>query len=227
MTSHQATPEQLVVQAKVQERQTLARELHDTVAHRVSTIAILAQAGQAVAHGGDTDGIVSALSTIKDEASRTLSEMRTIVGSLRDEDGVPAMASQHNVGDIPSLSQSTLRSDLAVDVEMTGDLDQLDHATGAALYRIAQESVTNAARHAPSATQVVIIVRGHEQAVEITVTNDGAPPRHNSRPGFGLIGMAERAERLNGAFTAGPNRKGWRVHATLPRSSELKAVSAA
>lgn len=217
--------DELINRAKAQEREMLARELHDTVAHRVSAIAVQAQAGQLISRtGGSPDKIDQALATIEEEASRTLSEMRTMVGTLRDDEGELAMAPQQGVTDIPSLAKSTIRPDLLVDVEMNGNFDQLDPITSAALFRIAQESMTNAARHATSATRVEIVVDERESGVEITITDNGAPAKHDTHSGFGLMGMAERAERLNGEFSAGPNGRGWRVHATLPRSPDTPLV---
>lgn len=217
--------DQLIEQAKSHEREMLARELHDTVAHRVSAIAVQAQAGQLISRtGGSPDKVDQALATIEEEASRTLSEMRAMVGTLRDDEGDLAMAPQQGVTDIPSLAKSTIRPDLLVDVEMNGSFDELDPVTSAALYRIAQESMTNAARHATSATRVEIVVEERTSDIEITITDDGVTTKHDTPPGFGLMGMAERAERLNGQFSAGPNGGGWRVNATLPRSPDTPLV---
>ena len=217
---------QLIEQAKVQEREMLARELHDTVAHRVSAIAVQAQAGQIIARTGGSPGTVDkALATIEEEASRTLAEMRMMVGTLRDEHGDLAMAPQQGATDIPALSSSTIGSDLTVEVDMQGEFDDLDPVTSAALYRIAQESVTNAARHATAATRVEIVVVEHESDVEITITDDGEPPKTTTPRGFGLTGMAERAERLNGRFSAGPNGRGWRVNASLPHTPDTPLLN--
>jgi signal transduction histidine kinase len=205
-------------QAKLREREQLARELHDTVAHHVSAIAIQAQAGRTVAES-HPEAVLDALVVVEKEASRALTEMRTIVGALR-EDEQSDLAPQPGVTDIEQLARSTGNAP-HVDVTLTGDLDELPPSVDAALYRLAQESVTNALRHARHATQVQVVVTGEDDCVRLTVWDDGdaRPVDAGSSSGFGLLGMAERARLLGGAFEAGPNRHGgWAVHAELPKS---------
>jgi signal transduction histidine kinase len=205
-------------QAKLREREQLARELHDTVAHHVSAIAIQAQAGRTVAESRP-DAVLDALVVVEKEASRALTEMRTIVGALRRGEQSD-LTPQPGVADIERLARSTGKAP-HVDVTLTGDLDGLPPSVDAALYRLAQESVTNALRHARHATLVHVVVTGDDDGVRLTVWDDGdaRPPDAGSPSGFGLLGMAERARLLGGAFEAGPNRAGgWTVHAELPKS---------
>ena len=115
-------------------------------------------------------------------------------------------------------------------MKLSGDLDGLRPSVAAALYRLAQESVTNAVRHARHATVIQVTVHGEDDSVRLTVGDDGEAgtfdPRSSS--GFGLIGMAERAKLLGGTLEAGPNRnRGWTVRAVLPRGQEREAVSEA
>ncbi|MGH9235803.1 MAG: sensor histidine kinase [Acidimicrobiales bacterium] len=205
-------------QAKLREREQLARELHDTVAHHVSAIAIQAQAGRTVAES-HPEAVVDALGVVEKEASRALTEMRTIVGALRQGEQAD-LTPQSGVADIQRLARSTGNAP-HVDVTLTGDLHELPPSVDAALYRLAQESVTNALRHARHATQVHLVVTGEDDCVRLTVWDDGdaRPVDAGSSPGFGLLGMAERARLLGGALEAGPNRDGgWAVHAELPKS---------
>jgi signal transduction histidine kinase len=105
-----------------------------------------------------------------------------------------------------------------VDVELVGDLEGLRPMVGAAVYRIAQESITNAVRHARDATRVDVRVIGEPDCVLVTVIDDGEPGAA-SPPGYGLTGMSERAALLGGRLEAGPNAgRGWVVTATLPRN---------
>jgi signal transduction histidine kinase len=204
-------------QAKLREREQLARELHDTVAHHVSAIAIQAQAGRTVAESRP-EAVLDALVVVEKEASRALTEMRTIVGALRQGEQSD-LTPQPGVADIERLARST-GNPPHVYVALTGDLDELPPSVDAALYRLAQESVTNALRHARHATLVHVVVTGDDDSVRLTVWDDGdaRPAGDGSSPGFGLLGMAERARLLGGAFEAGPNRDGgWTVHAELPR----------
>jgi signal transduction histidine kinase len=208
---------QLVEHAKLQERERLARELHDTVAHHVSAIAIQAQAGLVLARSSSPDGATEALQIIDREAARTLAEMRAMVGALRDRRDPPSLGPGARLADIERLAAGT--DSLRVDVELRGDLTDLAPALESALYRVAQESVTNARRHAQSASRVEVTLTGTGTAVALTVSDDGArTPTPGSR-GFGLVGMTERVTLLGGTLTAGPGPdQGWRVHAVLPRS---------
>jgi len=200
-----------VQQVRTLERGELARELHDTVAHHVSAIAIQAQAGRAVA-AADPAAAVEALAVIEAEASRTLYEMRAIVRVLRDGAAVD-FAPQRGIGDLDRLT----RMSPLVQVHCVGDLDDLPQPVEVAVYRICQESVTNAIRHAVGATTLSVRVRGHAGVVELRVHDDGEPARPATPGGYGLLGMAERAKLLGGAFEAGPDPAGgWTVGATLP-----------
>ena len=204
-------------QAKAREREQLARELHDTVAHHVSGIAIQAQAGRAVA-ASHPERAIEALATIEDAATRTLTELRAIVGVLRaSQDG--EFAPQPGVAEVEQLATDG-RTRPCVEVTLSGELDDLSPAVGAAIYRLAQESITNARRHARHATQVTVAVTGHADQVRLTVDDDGSSgPSSRAPAGYGLVGMRERATLLGGTFHAGPtDGRGWRVEAALPRT---------
>jgi signal transduction histidine kinase len=202
-------------EVKHREREQLARELHDTVAHHVSAIIIQAQAGQALA-STQPGTAVEVLAVIEAEASRTLTEMRSIVGALRQNDSA-ALMPQQGIADIPRLADST-PAKITVDVELAGDLTGIEPVVDAATYRIVQESLTNAVRHATNASRVDIHVITSPDVVRLTVVDDG---RANGAPGvggFGLIGMAERAKLLGGSLDAGRDPDGgWRITAELPR----------
>jgi signal transduction histidine kinase len=201
-----------VQQVRTLERGELARELHDTVAHHVSAIAIQAQAGRAVA-ATDPAAALEALAVIETEASRTLSEMRTMVRVLRDGDAVD-YAPQRGIGDLDELT----RMSPSVQVQCEGDLADLPQPVEVAVYRICQESVTNAIRHALRPTRVSVAVRGEAGVVRLRVHDDGEAARPATSGGYGLLGMAERAKLLGGACQAGPDPAGgWTVEATLPR----------
>jgi signal transduction histidine kinase len=205
-------------QVKLQEREQLARELHDTVAHHVSAIAVRAQAGRAVA-SSTPEAALDALAVIEDEASRTLEELRSMVGALRQGE-TPDLAPQRGVADIQRLA--THQDDRPrIVVELSGDLVRLRPSADAALYRLAQESITNALRHARHTTCIRVCVSGEPDCVRLVVRDDGdaVPTGARPSPGFGLLGMAERAKLLGGTLEAGPNRNGgWTVHAVLPRA---------
>ncbi|KQX05570.1 MULTISPECIES: histidine kinase [unclassified Leifsonia] len=197
------------------ERERLARDLHDTVAHHVSAIAIQAQGGLAVA-AIDPAAAVGVLRVIEGEASRTLDEMRSMVRILRHDDAVDLVPVAgldelsrlaHVDGDGPALA-----------VHTTGPADSVPPAIGAAVYRIAQEAVTNARRHAVGATRLDVDVSIDASGIRLEVRDDGigAAP---AVPGYGMTGMAERAALLGGTCEAGPlPGGGWAVEAVLPRA---------
>jgi signal transduction histidine kinase len=201
-------------QIRSQERVGLARELHDTVAHHVSAIAVQAQAGRALARQRP-EAALEALAVIEGEASRTLAEMRAMVRVLRD--GAPAeYAPQSGVADLASLARRDPVP--VVDVEVPDDLDQLPLQVDAAVYRLAQEALTNALRHARNASRVEIRVVEGGGRLRLRVTDDGQiDPARPASHGFGLLGMTERVQLLGGTLRAGPAPGGgWAVDAELP-----------
>ena len=202
-------------QIRSQERVGLARELHDTVAHHVSAIAVQAQAGRALA-GQRPEAALEALSVIEEEASRTLAEMRATVRVLREGEPVE-YAPQPGVADLVSLARRHVVP--VVDVQLPADLDGLPVQIDAAVYRLAQESLTNALRHARNASRVEIRVDQGSGSLRLRVTDDGqSDPDRPASHGFGLLGMTERVQLLGGTLHAGPAPEGggWTVDAELP-----------
>ncbi|MFB6610274.1 sensor histidine kinase [Agromyces sp. NPDC056379] len=205
---------------KLDEREQLARDLHDTVAHHVSAIAIQAQAGTALA-ATDPGAAAAALQTIEREASRTLAEMRSIVRVLRRADAAE-LAPGPGLGDLGGLA-STASGDVAaegprIEVRLAGDVESVPPTIGAAVYRMVQESVTNARRHARGATRVEVLVQVDGAGIRLDVHDDGVAAASDA-PGFGIVGMVERATLLGGTCSAGRAPEGgWTVTAALPRS---------
>ncbi|MFE7508936.1 sensor histidine kinase [Promicromonospora sp. NPDC057488] len=229
------------------ERERLARDLHDVVGHHVSAVAVRAQAGLAVSRA-DPAAAAEALRVIEGEATRALAEMRTLVRALRSDEAPtvsagPGKESQAVPADRapgPTLADVERLADTGpppVRVVVEGDPARVSAAVGSAVHRIAQESVTNARRHARGATGVAVLVTVRDQDVRLHVSDDGAtparPPRHGSGPagygpvGYGLAGMRERAALLGGTLTAGPDDAGgWAVEAVLPLSAASRAGAA-
>lgn len=196
------------------ERLALARELHDTVAHHVSAIAVQAQAGGVVASQHPQQA-VHILAAIESEASRTLAEMRSMVRLLRDNDSDDDLV-HRGVADVAALARAD--GIPAVIVSVAADVTGLPLPVDVALFRIAQESLTNSLRHARHATRVAIEIRRLGDNVRLSVVDDGGTHTgHRASNGFGLTGMTERALLLGGSLTAGPGpRGGWVVEAVLP-----------
>jgi signal transduction histidine kinase len=205
-------------QVKLRERERLARDLHDIVAHHVSAIAISAQAGLATS-ASRPDGAVEALQVIEAEASRTLTEMRGMVRILRRNE--PAtLAPGGSIADLERLA-SPDQAGPTVHVAVSGDFAGVPPSIEAAVYRLAQESVTNARRHARHATHIAVRVAADDSAVRLRVSDDGDGGllRLTGTQGYGLAGMTERARLLGGTCEAGPDPGGgWTVTAVLPRT---------
>jgi signal transduction histidine kinase len=203
-------------QAKLLERERLARDLHDTVAHHVSAMAVRAQAGLATA-GTDPGAATDALRVIEAEASRALAEMRAMVRVLRAREPAGTTPSPR----VSDLARLAGRDDAGppVDVEIDAGLDDLPPSLGTAIYYLATEAVTNARRHARHATRIYVRVVADDRSVRLRVTDDGDARGGGAAPGYGLIGMIERADLLGGTCEAGPNAgRGWTVTAVLPRA---------
>jgi signal transduction histidine kinase len=204
-------------QVKLVERERLARDLHDTVAHHVSAMAVRAQAGLVTAEA-QPSAATDALRDIETEAGRALAEMRALVRVLRTNE-TDALTPGPRIADLAQLAGPS-RGGPTVDVELIGDLEGLSPPVSAAVYRLAQEAVTNARRHARRATRIAVSVAADTQTVQLRVNDDGEIPsgRSPTLAGYGLTGMVERAELLGGACQAGPDPvKGWTVTAVLPR----------
>lgn len=205
---------------RLHERDALARELHDTVAHHVSAIAIQAQAGQVLANAGDVAGAGHSLSLIEKQASLSLTEMRSVVATLRRAGEASETSVAHGIGDIRDLATPEGAPGPRVQVEMRGQVDDLRPGVQAALFRVAQEAVTNVNLHAVHAGLIAVSVVGEHDIVHLEVTDDGERVALVGRPsGYGLVGMQERVTLLGGTFKAGPQpQRGWTVQAIIPRT---------
>ena len=166
---------------------------------------------------------MDALEVIEEAASRTLVDLRGLVGALRDGEDAD-LAPQRGVADIERLAHAA-GDGPRVDVQLAGDLDDLRPLVDAAIYRIAQESITNAVRHARHATRIDVRVTGDRDRVRVTVRDDGddGTSAAGRSSGYGLVGMTERAALLGGTLEAGPNAdSGWTVTAALPRDGKAR-----
>ncbi|MDT0164163.1 histidine kinase [Actinotalea sp. AC32] len=203
-------------EVRLRERERIARDLHDTVAHHVSAIAVRAQVGQALA-ASEPQRAAAELALIEAEARRTLAEMRGLVRVLR-RDGPGAGEPAESLG-AAELERLADPAPGVPPVRLDADpLDRVAAPVVAAVVRIAQEAVTNARRHARGARAVDVVVRVDDDAVRLRVHDDGGPvPPSRRGDGWGVAGMGERAALLGGRCDAGPDPAGgWSVTATLP-----------
>ena len=202
-----------VEHTQLRERQMLARELHDTVAHHLAAIAIQSQAARAVLTK-KPEAAASALDAIASEASRALAELRGLVGALRDD----APAARRPEARLDAIETLVEEAGAHAHFLKKGELDSLAPAVELALHRIARESLHNAKRHARNASRIDVRLEAEGDAVRLTVRDDGEAARASHGGGFGLVGMKERAAILGGTLEAGPLApRGWQVEAILPR----------
>jgi signal transduction histidine kinase len=207
--------EELALRARLDERISIARDLHDMVAHHVTGIVVQAQAARLVA-ADRPEAAGVALERIERAGAEALGAMRLMVGTLRDETAPVDLAPAANLDDLRAIGRPSARGELPVTVSIDDRAAGLPAEVVASLHRIAREAVTNARRHAVGASSIVVDVRCRNGHVGLLVRNDGV---ETSRAvgGFGLQGMAERAEALGGTFSAGPlPAGGWQVAAELP-----------
>jgi hypothetical protein len=196
-----------------EERLALARELHDTVAHHVSAIAVQAQAGGVVA-GPSPHQAVEVLAAIEAEASRTLAEMRSMVRVLRDDEAGSAYSPQPGVADLPGAGPR--RRDPHVEVSLTG-ADRAAPPVDAAVYRLAQEALTNAVRHARARPTSRSTYAGWATTSGCASPTTGSPsPGRGTSPVSGCRhGRARPAPRRIAVGRPGPEG-GWVVEAVSP-----------
>ena len=207
------------------ERARIARELHDIVAHSVSLMVVQANAGERLAVV-DPAGAAEAFTSISDAARQAEVEIDRLVELLND--AVPASSSP-GLRIVEELVARAQASGLAITCRVSGDIDDLSGNGADAAYRMVQEGITNAMKHAPGAP-IAVVVRGAEGGVEVSVAN--GPPRpgssglERSGGGQGLGGMRERITQSGGCIEAGPTSGGgWRLWAHLPhRSAPLPAA---
>jgi len=206
----------------LEERTRIARELHDVVAHHMSLMAIRAEsAPHRLGDLPDPQQVRAEFSALSGSARDALADMRRLLGVLRS-DQPAARAPQPGLTDLPGLIETARQAGMHVELSPLSPAEEVPPGAGVCAYRIIQEALSNAGRHATGAP-VTVTVNHDADAVTLCVTNGPhacAEPRTNGhKPGHGLAGMRERAELLGGSLTAGPAPDGgFVVSATLPLS---------
>jgi signal transduction histidine kinase len=213
----QRTEDERAARAVLEERSRIARELHDVVAHHMSVIAIQAEAAPIKAPA-DPVVLRAELAGIRVTALAALTELRRILGVLREGDQRPETAPQPDLADLDQLLASSRAAGLAVTMTTSGRPPPTLGGIGLAAYRVLQESLSNALRHAPGAA-VRVHLAHQEDRLELRVENDppSSPVPGRPRGGQGLTGMRERVGAYGGTLTVGPTAGGgFAVAATLP-----------
>jgi signal transduction histidine kinase len=194
------------------ERNRIAREVHDIVAHSLSVVITLADAASVV-NATDPDRATEAMRHTSEVGRQALSDMRTVINVLRTEDHGALLGPQPTIAQLDDLFARVRATGLEVKVETKGSPVGLGAATELTVYRILQEALTNTIKHAAATTAFVVLRYGHPQ-IELSVTDNGSGKPVADHDGHGIEGMIERASLHGGTLEAGPGADGgWSVSA--------------
>ncbi len=213
------TAEETARRRSTEERLRIARELHDIIGHSLGTIAVQAGVGRHLM-ANDPAKAAEALDSIARVSRNSLDEVRAVVAALREDD--VAYHPTSGLADLPDLVETIRSIGLHVELTLPNDLESIPRQTGAAVYRIAREALTNVVRHA-HASAASVQVDHYDGRVEVAVRDDGSGSAGDEgvKPGHGIAGMRERAEALGGRLTAGVSSGGgFLVTASLPVTSD-------
>ena len=197
------------------ERARIARELHDVVAHCVSVMVIQAGAAEDLLDR-DPAGARQPLRAVQDTGQQAVAELGRMLGLLRDGRAQHTLAPQPGIAQLPELVAQVRAAGLTVAYDVVGTPQALPPGIDVALYRLAQEALTNVLKHARGA-RATVALRYAESAVELAVRDDGRTTASGPGHGHGLIGMRERVALYGGTLTAGPrDGGGFAVNAVIP-----------
>jgi signal transduction histidine kinase len=213
----EAERELLARDAVLTERTRIAREMHDAVGHRVSLMVL--QAGAIEMAAADRGRVEQLACQVQTAGRQALDELRQAVGVLRaGEDEQAPLAPQPGLEDLGRLVKECRAAGMTVELHTPADARPVDAVVSRAAYRIVQEALTNAGRHAPGAPVSVEVERPEFQLV-VRIVNKAAtsPAETSAGGGFGLVGLGERVRTLGGTLTTGPRLDGgFAVEAVLP-----------
>ena len=207
--------EEIAHRAVAEERSRITRELHDVLAHSVSVMTVQASAVRRLLTP-EQEREREALLTVEETGRQALAEMRRLVGIMREENEVAALAPQPGLGTLPELVEQVRQSGLPVQLTVEGTPVKLPAGVDLSAYRIVQEALTNTLKHAGPA-QAWVAVRYAGEDVEIEVANDGKSDNDGDSGGHGLVGMRERVALCGGELQSGPRPGGgYKISARLP-----------
>ncbi len=204
--------------AVAEERARIARELHDVVAHGISVMVLQARGGRRMLADSPAE-TRAALDAIEHTGEQALTEMRRLLGMLRLDDEEFALAPQPSLGRIDELAAALTATGLPVEITVEGEPVELPPGIDVSAYRIVQEALTNALKHAGPA-RAHVFLRYRENELELEILDDGAGATTVSGSGFGLEGMRERVEVYGGELESGRRPEGgYALRARLPLGS--------
>ena len=201
-----------------EERARIARELHDVVAHSISIMVLQARGGRRALEAEPADAR-EAFSTIERTGRQALDEMRRLLGMLRGSDEAIALAPQPSLRELDGLVEQMQAAGLPVQVAIEGEARELPSSVDLSAYRIAQEALTNALKHAGPARARILLRYGADD-LELEITDDGPGTGDGTGPGYGLVGMRERVSVYGGELQAGRRPGGgYALRVRLPLGS--------
>jgi signal transduction histidine kinase len=207
--------EQRAKEAARAERGRIARELHDVIAHSVSVMVVQAGAAEEMLRQAPEKAI-EPIRAVQDTGRQALAEMARLLGMLRRDGEELGLAPQPELDDLAALVEQTRRAGLPVELHVEGDPRPVPLGADLSAYRIVQEGLTNARKHAGDARATVTIRYG-DRELEVEVADDGRRSENEDGGGHGLVGMRERVALFGGELDAGPQTGGgFRVRARLP-----------
>jgi signal transduction histidine kinase len=218
----EATRRELAEQALLAERRRIARDVHDLVGHGLAAVMLQVMSARHVLRR-DPAAAEEALRSAEEVGRGSMQELRRTVALLRSDDESGTAPPLPSATEIPALVDHARAGGLAVELRLRGDLSRVAPGVGVAVYRIAQEALANAARHAPHARTVlgIELANGHVSLVADTIGPAlAAATADPERPRYGVIGMRERASALGGELAAGPTPEGWRLTCRLPLTAD-------
>ena len=205
--------------AVAEERARIARELHDILAHSVSVMVVQAGAAEQVVDD-DPEYVRGALAAIRAAGTSSLDEVRRVVSLLRESDARDGLAPQPGMAAIGELVAAAQSAGLDIELEVSGEPDEVPPGLGLTVYRIVQEALTNVRKHS-DAGRARVAVHCSPESLTVEVHDDGSAPGRNraveEAAGHGLIGMRERAAIYGGRLDAGAHPDGFLVRAVIPR----------
>lgn len=199
--------------AVADERNRIARDMHDVIAHGLAVIVTLAAASTGRA-ARQPERVDEAVGLIERTARTALADTRHAVGTIRASDGLLPTPS---IDGVPALLDLVTAAGLRATLQTHGAVDRVPAAIGVAVYRVTQEAITNTLKHA-SATTISVTITASRDELVLSIEDDGTGGTHETRAGgSGLVGMEERITQLGGTLDAGPDgARGWRVAAAIP-----------
>lgn len=207
---------QLARQAQVEQRHRIARDVHDLVGNGLAAVLLHVTGARHVLHD-DLEAAAEALASAETAGRRSLRELRDTMALLRAEGNERDPGAPVRIADVEALAASARDGGLDVTYRATGDLDSVSSTAGAAMFRIAQEALTNAVRHAAKAsTEVAIEVGSGEVLLRVESVGPVARANASAPNRFGLVGMRERAAAIGADLEAGPSDRGWLVRCRVP-----------